>query len=83
MDSSNEQLQIDSRGANNERLDLQLEEQINQINNIDDIQTENEQIQTIAEVENTSVLVTQEMIDEDLQLGSGFKMVNLEFISNL
>lgn len=74
MDSSNEQLQIDSRGANNERLDLQLEEQINQINNIDDIQTENEQIQTIAEVENTSVfLVTQEMIDEDLQLGSGFE----------
>lgn len=74
VDSSNEQLQNDSRRADNERLNLQLEEQIKEIEKNIDIQTEEQQIQNIAEVDNTSVfLVTQELIDEDLQLGSGFE----------
>ena len=74
MDISNEQLQDDSRRTDNERLDLQLESQIQELENNTDIQIEEQQIQNITEVENTSVFfVTQELIDEDLQLGSGFE----------
>lgn len=63
MDRANEQLQDDSRKTSNDGLNLQL-----------DLLTEEEQKQSIAEAENASVfLVTQEIIDEDLQLGSGFQ----------
>lgn len=63
MDRSNEQLQIDSRGTNNERTNLQL-----------DLLTEEEQKQKIAEVENTSAFkFTQEMIDNSLKRGSGVR----------
>ena len=60
MDRVNEQLQDDSRRADSERNNLQLE-----------LLTEEEQKQKIAEVENTSVFsFTQEMIDNELQVGS-------------
>lgn len=60
MDRVNEQLQDDSRRADSERNNLQLE-----------LLTEEEQKQKIAEVENTSVFsFTQEMIDDELQVGS-------------
>lgn len=60
MDRLNEQLQDDGRTTSSERDNLQL-----------DLPTEQEQKQKIAEVENTSVLsFTQEMIDDELQIGS-------------
>ena len=60
MDRLNEQLQDDSRTTGSERDNLQLE-----------LPTEQEQKQKIAEVENTSVFsFTQEMIDDELQVGS-------------
>ena len=48
--------------------------QINKINNIFEIPTEDEQKQNIADVENTpAFFVSQEIIDNDLQRGSGFE----------
>lgn len=63
VDTSNEQLQVDSRGTSENGLNLQL-----------NLLTEEEQKQNIAEAETASAfLVTQEIIDEELQLGSGFQ----------
>ena len=74
MDRLDEQLQNDSRTTSDEGLDLQLENQIKDLENNTDILTENEQIQNIAEVENTSVFsFTQEMIDSVLREGSHFE----------
>ena len=48
--------------------------QINKINNVFEIPTEDEQKQNIADVENTpAFFVSQEIIDNDLQRGSGFQ----------
>lgn len=48
--------------------------QINEINDVFEIPTENEQKQNIADVENTpAFFVSQEIIDNDLQRGSGFE----------
>ena len=48
--------------------------QINKINNVFEISTEDEQKQNIADVENTpAFFVSQEIIDNDLQRGSGFQ----------
>lgn len=70
MDRTNEQLQDDSRGTDNDRIDLQLGEW----NNVFEIPTEKEQKQNIADVENTpAFFVSQEIIDNDLQRGSGFE----------
>lgn len=70
MDRTNEQLQDDSRGTDNDRIDLQLGEW----NTVFEIPTENEQKQNIADVENTpAFFVSQEIIDNDLQRGSGFE----------
>lgn len=70
MDRTNEQLQDDSRGTDNGRIDLQLGEW----NDVFEIPTENEQKQNIADVENTpAFFVSQEIIDNDLQRGSGFE----------
>ncbi len=64
MGRTDEQLQIDSRGTSDERTNLQLEL-------IDELLTEEEQKQNIAEAENASVFsFTQEMIDNVLQEGS-------------
>lgn len=70
MDRTNEQLQDDSRGTDNGRIDLQLGEW----NAVFEIPSENEQKQNIADVENTpAFFVSQEIIDNDLQRGSGFE----------
>ena len=70
MDRTNEQLQDDSRGTDNVRIDLQLGEW----NTVFEIPSENEQKQNIADVENTpAFFVSQEIIDNDLQRGSGFE----------
>ena len=48
--------------------------QINKINDVFEIPTEDEQKQNIADVENTpAFFVSQEIIDNDLQRGSGFQ----------
>ena len=48
--------------------------QINEINDVFEIPTEKEQKQNIADVENTpAFFVSQEIIDNDLQRGSGFE----------
>ena len=48
--------------------------QTNEINDVFEIPTENEQKQNIADVENTpAFFVSQEIIDNDLQRGSGFE----------
>ena len=48
--------------------------QTNKINDVFEIPTENEQKQNIADVENTpAFFVPQEVIDNDLQGGSGFQ----------
>lgn len=63
MGEKNEQLQVDSRGTSDERIDLQL-----------NLLSEEEQKQNIAEVENTSVFsFSQDDIDNILKKGSGFE----------
>ena len=61
MDRTNEQLQADSRRTSDGANNLQINLFENNISGITDLLTENEQIQNIAEVENTSVFAfTQE-----------------------
>lgn len=65
MGTNDEQLEGNSRGDNNSRIDLQL-----------DLTTEEEQKNIIADISNEDIPAifdfTQEMIDRTLQNGSGF-----------
>ena len=84
MGTTNEQLQIDSRGTNYARTDIHIEQNDTETtqdmllteneNMVKELPTEEEQRQRITEVENTSVFnFSQEMIDSVLKEGSNIE----------